>query len=250
MSKCYVGLMGGIGNQLFQVAAGYAYSKDNQAELYLDSSKWSGGQGKNGYDYKNSIFKNFEYGTPLTRDVIGYHEPEYNYRPIPFDYENISLHGYFQSLKYFKHHQDDFKSELVLPRVSSNFLIDKNVAFHIRRGDYLNYPDIHYICNTAYFDKCFDMFGGYQINVFTDSPEYIIKEFNHRHFNLIQTTSELVDLTLMSIHDNVVCSNSTFSWWASFLGKEKERVIVPSKWFANGKEHEDIYREEMIKIDV
>lgn len=249
----FIKLIGGLGNQLFQVAAAYSYSKKYNTELYLDSSNWNGGQGKNGFDYQRSIFKNFGYSDFYPRSVIRYIEPKFNFSEIErlkMDDYCCELNGYFQSLKYFEDYQEEFKNMLTLPKVDDSFMKEKNVAFHIRRGDYLNYPDIHYVCDTKYFDKCFEMFKDYQINVFTDSPEYVLNEFKHQDFNLIQTSSELNDLTLMSIHDNVVCSNSTFSWWGSFLGRDKEKVIVPSKWFADGREHEDIFRKEMVKIDV
>jgi hypothetical protein len=84
--------------------------------------------------------------------------------------------------------------------------------------------------------------------VFTDSPEYVKNEFKEKKFNLIEGHTELEDLVLMSQHDNVVCSNSTFSWWGSFLGEKKDKIIVPEKWFADGREEGDIYRKGMIKL--
>ena len=248
MSNCYINLCGGIGNQLFQVAAGYAYSKRTNKNFYIDSSRWSAGQGRHGYDYKNSIFQNFEYSSPITRDVIGYQEPQFNYTEIPDKYGSVALNGYFQSLKYFEEYQYEFKNMLTLPKVELPLIDGLNVAFHIRRGDYLNYRDIHYVCDTTYFNRCFKYFEGFQINVFTDSPDYVKEEFKHHSFNLIEGYSELEDLSLISFHDNVVCSNSTFSWWGSFLGGKKDKIIVPKKWFNDGRKCDDIYRKDMIRI--
>jgi hypothetical protein len=249
----YIKLKGGLGNQLFQIAAAYAYSKKHNTTLHLDDSTWCGGQGKSGTEYKHTIFRNFQFNDVYPRSVIIYKEPWFNYSQIErlkLDNYCVQLDGYFQSLKYFDEYQEEFKSNLCLPTVDTTFIKDENVAFHIRRGDYLNYPDEHYVCKTDYFNRCFDMFVGYQINVFTDSPDYVLNEFKDKEFNLIQTSSELNDLTLMSQHDNVVCSNSTFSWWGSFLGRKKKRIIVPSKWFVGGPEYNDVYREDMTKLDV
>lgn len=248
MNNCYIDVCGGIGNQLFQIAAGYAYSKRTNKNFYIDSSKWRGGQGRNGYEYLDTVFKNFKYANSNTRINVGYSEPRFNYDPIPDPEENIVLHGYFQSLKYFSECQDEFKSLLNLPKVSLPLIDEFNIAFHIRRGDYLNYPDIHYVCKSDYFNRCFDYFEGYQINVFTDSPEYVKNEFSDKKFNLIEGHTEVEDLVLISQHDNVVCSNSTFSWWGSFLGEKKDKIIVPGKWFADGREADDIYRKGMIKL--
>jgi hypothetical protein len=46
----------------------------------------------------------------------------------------------------------------------------------------------------------------------------------------------------------LICSNSSFSWWASFIGVKKNKIIVPKIWFKNIQNHDDIYREEFTKI--
>ena len=45
MSKCYAKLIGGVGNQLFILAAAYAYSRKYDKELIIDADNWVGGQG-------------------------------------------------------------------------------------------------------------------------------------------------------------------------------------------------------------
>ena len=246
MNNCFVNVCGGVGNQLFQIANGYAYSKKHNKEMWINPYYWNASQGKSPTDYQSTIFKNFQYwscpngNTKILMETIPFLE-------LDFHIGNVSLNGYFQSLKYFKDYFEEFKNKLDLPRVKKDFIEKNNVAFHIRRGDYLLYPTIHYVCDTNYFKNMFEEFSNYQINVFTDSPNYVLDEFKDFKFNLIQTSSELNDLTLMSQHDNMVCSNSSFSWWASVLGKQKDKVIVPNRWF-NDRDFEDIYLPNMIRI--
>ena len=247
MSICYVKVCGGLGNQLFQVAAGYAYSKKYNKELIIDDSGWVASQGKSPKEYKYTIFKNFHYGTTFNRDVIPIYEVDCNYQELSNYNGNVSLNGYFQSLKYFENYKHQFIDQLVLPNVNCSIIKDESVAFHIRRGDYLIYPDIHLVCDTNYFHSMFEKFQDYNINVFTDSPQHVLNEFEKYNFNLIQTSSEINDLTLMSQHANVVCSNSSFSWWASILGKSKSMVIVPDKWY-NDRPCEDIYCDFMTRL--
>lgn len=249
MKAVYINLAGGLGNQLFQVAAAYAYARENGKHLFLDGGKWSASQGRQPYEYKNSVFQNFKYASP-TREVFPYSEEQFNYSKIPFQKGDVSLSGYFQSLKYFESCKDDFINELVLPEVRTDWINDKNVAVHIRRGDYLAHHHVHLICKKEYFEKAFEEFDGYQINVFTDSPEFVQQEFGEWDFNIIQTGDELKDLTLMSHHDNMVCSNSSFSWWASLLSKKKDKILVPDIWFKNFEAHDDIFREEFTRIEV
>lgn len=240
MSECYVNVEGGLGNQLFQIAAGYAYCKKYGYDLFIDTLRWTAHQGNHPGEYSNTIFKNFEYkvglGTKNYNEKIPYEE-------IPYEDVPISINGYFQSMKYFEECVEDFKKELVLPEVNISFIKEKNVAFHIRRGDYLQFQHIYGIGDT-YFKTQFEKFKDYQINVFTDSPEIVLKEFEQFDFNLIQSSSEIKDLTLIAHHDNVVCSNSSFSWWGSLLGKKKDKIVVPDKWI-NGQDCSDIYRSNM-----
>lgn len=241
MSKCYANVCGGIGNQLFQVATNYAYGKRHGKTSFIDYSKWHASQGNSPLKFEHTVFKNFNYGVgENTKDI---QETRFGYDELPFTEGDVSLNGYFQSVKYFEDYLEEIISLINLPDVRTDFIEEKNVAFHIRRGDYLKFPDLFCFGN-EYLRRQFFNFGEYQINVFTDSPELVLKEFDGYDFNLIQTSSEINDLTLISQHDNVVCSNSSFSWWASLLGKRKDKIIVPDKWI-KGQDCSDIYRSDM-----
>jgi len=242
MSNCYANVCGGIGNQLFQVASAYAYGKRHDKNPFIDYAKWHASQGSSPLKYEHTVFKNFNYAiSGVTTDI---QEKRFGYDELIYVCGDVSLNGYFQSPKYFEDCIDEFVGLINLPDVRTDFIKEKNVAFHIRRGDYLKFPDLFCFGN-EYFRRQFFNFGDYQINVFTDSPELVLKEFDGYDFNLIQTSSEINDLTLISQHDNVVCSNSSFSWWASLLGKKKDKIIVPDKWI-KGQDCSDIYRSEMI----
>jgi hypothetical protein len=243
MNTVYVKLAGGLGNQLFQIANGYAYSKKHNRVLLLDDTEWAASQGKSPKNYQNTIFKNFKYvSEKITKDsYIEFHEPEFNYNEIPKFDKDICLIGYFQSLKYFETYKDDFISQLELPECN---LFKDSVAVHIRRGDYLQHAHIHYVCDTEYFSKNIKEFSEKNINVFTDSLELVQSEFNDHNFRIIQTESELMDLMAMANHTDIICSNSSFSWWASLLGVKKNKIIVPTRWFNNFQNHDDIYRTD------
>lgn len=255
MSNCYVHPIGGLGNQLFIIAAGYAYAKKHDKKLIIVPDNWNAGQGNSVISYKDTIFRNFEYGSlPFTRDVIPLYEKRFNYDELPFTHGNVSLHGYFQSLKYFEEVKNEFISLLDFGDITApNIYSIVRVAFHIRRGDYLKYPNIYYVCKTEYFDHFFDIFAPEMIKetkiyVFTDSPEHVKNEFKMFQYSLVETDSDVKELAMMSKCDIIVGSNSTFSWWASLIGGKE--CHFPSKWFADGREHGDIYRKDMILKDV
>lgn len=247
MSDCYVNVCGGIGNQLFQVAAGYTYAKKYNKALYINVYNWTASQGKSPLEYENSIFKNFNYCS-IPTEVTPINEKEFNYTELPYHDGDVFLNGYFQSLKYFEDYKNEFIDNLILPDVKTSFIDDRSMAFHIRRGDYLNFPKIFNVCNTEYFNSLFEKYKDFDINVFTDSPNHILREFESNKFRIIQAHSELDDLTIMANHRNVVCSNSSFSWWSTLLGVEKDIIIVPNKWLLD-RNCEDIYYPNMIKYE-
>lgn len=252
MNKCYVDVCGGVGNQLFQIANGYAYSKRYNLELLIDPTNWTASQGVPSIIYQDNIFRNFNNSYSPRGETKEIHEKDFNYNELPKYHwidGDVSLHGYFQSLKYFEDYRDDFINQLVLPKVDTSFISQNNIAFHIRLGDYQKYPHI-YGDLTNYFNKQFEKFSpDLQVNVFSDSPELVLNKFGKYKFNMIKTSSELSDLTLLSLHDRIVCSNSTFSWWGSLLGKNKDSIIVPDRWLLD-RECIDIYYEGMTKNEL
>ena len=71
-------------------------------------------------------------------------------------------------------------------------------------------------------------------------------EFKLHKFDIITTNSEIEDMMVMSKYNTIICSNSTFSWWASILGDiPNKTIIVPPKWLLD-RDCSDIYREDMI----
>jgi hypothetical protein len=242
MSKCYVNVVGGLGNQLFQIAAGYAYSKRYDKEMLINYSDWTASQGNHVLSYKDTIFKNFKYESiSNTEKVSPIEEIRFNYSELPYHSGDVSLNGYFQSLKYFEDCKDEFISLLHLPECPT---YDDAVAVHIRRGDYLKFAQVHYVCSAEYFKENIKQFPDKKIHIFTDSEDFVRNEFSDYNLEILSTESELGDLTAMANHDNMICSNSTFSWWASLLGVKKKKVIVPNKWFNDHQEYDDIYRAD------
>jgi len=243
MHNCYVNIAGGLGNQIFMIAAGYAYAKRYGKNLIINDLDWSAAQGNPPSMYKSTIFKNFEFGRIQSTPTLIAEKRE-DYDELPYVDGDVVLSGYFQSLKYFEDCKDEFINLLELPKISP--IMDK-IAFHIRRGDYLINDHIHYVCDTTYFEKQFKRFKLKYVDVFTDSPDYVRDEFQHRELNIITGNTELEDLALISQYDKIICSNSSFSWWASLLGPKKKEIIVPDVWL-KGRNVSDIYRPDMTII--
>ncbi len=247
MSNCYVRVCGGLGNQIFQIANGYAYSKRFGKNLIVDCSTWNASQGTNIEVYKDTLFKNFEFGH-INENVVTIQEQRFNYDELPNIDGSVCLSGYFQSLKYFEDYKDEFISLLQLPDIDLSAIEFPSVGIHIRRGDYLLYQNIYQRCDKEYFRPFFEIFKNQPVYVYTDSPDMVLEEFSEFDFKLVRSDSELKDFTSLSKHQVIIGSNSTFSWWASLVGKP-EKVVFPSRWFVD-RPHEDIYREDMLRHHV
>lgn len=251
-------LKGGLGNQLFQISATYSLAKENndeecykfeESELYF--------QGKRANTYLDTIYKKFQ--NKICNNINFenfYHEQRHSYDSIEYR-PNLLIEGYFQSEKYFINFKDEIINLFDLEDKKEkclNFLkqFDKPItSIHIRRGDYLKLTHIFKILNLDYYHEAIRLFPDNHFLVFSyDKDNWLFENFNGKNFTIVNFEDELEDFTCMSLCDNNIIANSTFSWWASYLNKNKnKKIISPKTWFStkNIDEH-DIIPNDWIKI--
>ena len=249
-------LQGGLGNQIFQVAAAYSLAKDNKDEAIFNfNSSHTPWQGEQAYKYKKNIFKEFTHKNVIDYKEI-YEEKGHPYQKIEYK-KDLMIKGYFQSEKYFLNHKQNVVDKLnkgleeFKPAVE-NFLKGikgKTIGVHIRRGDYAKLSYVHYICNKEYYEKAFNtIFWDYTPIFISDDIEWCKQNFKGE-FSPFK--NELEDLTLLSLCDDNIIANSTFSWWGAYLNQSKiKTVIAPNKWFAESAniDSKDIIPNNWIKI--
>jgi hypothetical protein len=254
-------LRGGLGNQMFTIAATYSKSLDLKCNMAINYNlSHYVMQGNPPAIYKNEIYKNIPETDYIPKKT--YVETDWAYSPIP-DETDLLIEGYLQSSKHFESHTKQiqnlfFFSEQTKIKIE-NFLkkfTKKTIGIHIRLGDYLK-PDclnIHFLCQPNYFEtalKLFDL-NNYEIIICTDTPSSIKQFINLKNIHIMENNNEIEDLYLLSQCDNIIMSNSTFSWWGSFLGKTKEKTCAPNRWFGPGgpPNYKDIYQDNWIQIPV
>ena len=79
---------------------------------------------------------------------------------------------------------------------------------------------------------------GAEIFLFSDEPEWALAHLDPAGLPVrpaaVHPAAE--DLALMQLCHHFILSNSTFSWWAQYLGDfSGKRVFGPCRWYANGK---------------
>lgn len=151
----------------------------------------------------------------------------------------IRLEGFFQDFSFFDSiAPEDQRLELENP--STNFLIALNemkikkpIVIHIRIGDYLH-NNIG-ILSENYFASSIEVMekslGDREIWIFTNSPEKIASLYpgiSKKNLRILSPVGDPAEsMILMSEAGGIICSNSTFSFWAAKLSKPDSKVVVP-----------------------
>lgn len=196
-----------------------------------------------GYRHKTiyNYWPNLPLSKPLTNVSI-WEEPGFNYTEIPKHGNDLKLHGFFQSLKYFEHCQDEVRHWIRLKETP----IDR-VGIHIRRGDYVTYADRFPPLGNKYLSESTDYFKSKGYNnfiVFSDDIAWCKNYFKDKSGNFIYSEgrNEYQDLSLLASCEHVIMSSSTFSWIAAWYNTNKNKIIItPSKetWFGQANDLND-----------
>lgn len=253
----YCRLQGGLGNYMFQIATAYSLAINNNDKLMIDEQK-SVVVHKGISNYKNNIFRNLEFGNICFSNP--YQEPYFHYKQINYQ-PNILLSGYFQSEKYFIKNRNEILNlfsidelgEKVIKEKYKDFNFENSCSLHVRRGDYLKYPEIHPTCDLKYYQNCIDNVESKNILIFSDDLNWCKKNlyFENKNLVFIKDNTDYIDLWLMSLCKNNIIANSTFSWWGAWLNKnENKKVFTPKVWFGPNANHntEDLIPERWEKI--
>ena len=247
-----VRMHGGLGNQLFQVSAGYELARKYKMHLVLVYNEDYASSMTHITDINelfSSIFQDFNFISSKYVDfsnTIMYNEKRcFDYDPnIIQEYSNYFIHGYFQHRKYLDTYRTEFLSLLSNPVICEKLtkdypLLTNSYFIHVRRGDYLTVPIYHFDTD-SYFKNAILHIINKERNLNTHF--YIVSddiEFckNYSIFNNIQKTfiegmNTLDTFYLMSLcHKGGICSNSTFSGWASSLNPNPNKeIIMPKNW--------------------
>ena len=243
----FVKLDAGIGNQMFQLAAGYSMAKTIGADLKIVDSSKEEANLRDPNDRKYRLNNKDFHLTGI--EVVS--EAELNKEPVVLVWEGSDYHAlkgkgrilvasFFESEVFFKEHAKDIKKMFAFKKTNTPFIkkylpqIQKcnSVAIHIRRGDFKNYPDrilpiTYYIQAMQVFSKQKDV----KFFVFSDDPVYVRDSFFNLENVVVVSSGDgsatnLEEFYLMTQCKNLIVANSTFSWWAAYLCCNPNAIIV------------------------
>jgi len=250
-------LLGRTGNNLFQYALGRVLAGRHGVPLRLDAG-WFNHAGWSEVSHflrlpiQAEVVRPLSVGCRLLRKLTGRHRWEY-LRGVPWLREDPAdqsfdarfleapadcvLFGYFQSPLYFASIEDALRSELRgLFGVKATGM-GCDVAVHVRRGDYLKHPDLM-VCDVGYYQRAMDLMrwrlSGCRFFVYSDDPDWCRANFAGADVEVVDPTpggNPLPDLCAMAQAGHHILANSSYSWWAAWLARHPDQVVLmPSRW--------------------
>lgn len=234
-------LTGQLGNQMFVIAAAVSLAFENGATpIFPDLLERN--EDNTQLNYKKVFFRLNSVLPKKTKIKAFYEEPYFHYAAIPYK-KNICIKGYFQSEKYFQKHKE---------AVVDLFAPSQEILDHLQNkySDILHHPltvsvHVRYYLPTEqhvypfngrqYIEAAMEQFPEDALFVVFSNDIAASKVELYglsKNICFIEGNSYYHDFYLMSLCTHNIISNSSFSWWAAYLNKNPEKIVItPSAWF-------------------
>ncbi len=268
-----VKISAGLGNQMFQYAAGLALAERLGAELVCDIRHYEyedrGDRGLGlpvfGIELKPARVPPFRPLRQLSMALglqhanfrqarvllqVEKYEPEFEQLTAP-----AVLAGYFQSWRFFAGHEASVRRVFDTRRLATDRIAAvaaeiaaarHPVAVHVRRGDYLK--DARSAAYFGVLDTGYYNAARAALEARVNAPTYFLfsDEIGRAADELrgwpglrpVTGFTGPEDLHLMSLCRHFIIANSTFSWWGAWLGTARDKLVAgPRRWFGPGYPH-------------
>ena len=261
-----VRVIGGLGNQMFQLALGRALAEKYGVDLLLDTSLYEGYSPHNGYELERVFGVDASIaGQSDLKKMLGWRKTKlgsrlilkewlnflkgrkyYSADNLPADFADCYVVGFWQSEKYFNGYEklvrNQFRFDSLLVGVNKSIELailngDQAVSLHVRRGDYVSNQranEFHGVCDMDYYGRAMAHIEKNVTNpiyyIFSDDSDWVkqnLKIRGEHHF--VDNNSGLdshIDMRLMSICKHHIIANSTFSWWGAWLNGSQEKIVI------------------------
>lgn len=274
--KVIIRLYGGLGNQLFQYAAGLNYAKLNNAKLLLDidsgfifdkkyKRRFNLGYFNINYNIdKSSIilklmriffFKKICHKLLKSKFIFSKDSNYFKCEKIDKKYNRIYLDGHFINKDVINNTLDVLKENIVINKsynlqINSSIInYDDVIAIHIRWfgndllfvekdiGKYYYKNSILYFINK--FKKVSFHFYTDDINKTSLFIKNLNLEIDHSIMSNGNTSDEVAAIELVDLiqYKYKIIGVSTFSWWAAALTKHDDSIIICPPNFPESNKH-------------
>lgn len=234
-----------LGNQCFMISAAIAHALKMGTTYSIPKKTISPG-----------IWRTYFSHLPEVKSATlhYYKEKRHCYDPLP-EVDSLTIEGYFQSEKYWHGYKEQIAAALGFVYNPGDY-----VAIHIRRGDYLKYPDQFPIMPLEYYQAAIDYYietGECRFKIYSDDMEWCRQHFKPEWWGAYVEYSTLKDpLTDMKDMYNAsgyIIANSTFGLFPALLRADNPMVIAPAevRWFGPAAKHIetfDLMPERFIKM--
>ena len=252
-----IGLLGGLGNQLFQLS--YALYLQKTTNLHVSINPTSLkipplSRNINRYELEIGRLINDSISSPISIPQTYYQIISSRFKRLSglkftnnfwidneiieiynheiFSHKSVNLYGYFNNLDLYRNY---FK--LICQRIRidlGNEITFKSgkLALHFRRGDaVIDRSGLQ----SEYYEGLLSMISQKniisEITIFTDDILKAKEILKIDDYNIVYDDSlnskPLDVLARMSSHEFIVCANSTFSFWAGALSNNKSQIFYP-----------------------
>lgn len=224
------GIAGRIGNNLFMIAHAYAKGLEYNKQVVVC---------RPAIDYNDEIFsQNIFSKIEFVEDF----DDNNNWNPVrPSDDKHTQYSGYFQSEKYFEKYSENIKS-LFGPPISFIKRMDVEMpelfdspctVINVRRGDYLMFPDYHPVISAEFIYQCALELGlDQQYIIASDDIPWCKENIKIPGAIYLEGYKSYEQMWILSMCQNFIISNSSFSWWAAYLSRAKDKIVMaPETWF-------------------
>jgi len=271
-NEIYIVLMGGLGNQLFQLACAMKYAALYNKNVVLNKSLIIPNyHQQNNIETTLSTIKTL-FPEILIEDQILHVDHFYYFYEGKNDsfmytekitdclniYNNTVLKGYFINYNYIPTIEDNtiFNNINIIPTDKKLLETDFTSTYfiHIRLGDYLK-MDMYQISLNKYYNYCINKLLSLNrdakfyicTNQYDEKLSNYIEDFNINKSQYIiqdKTNNDIDTLFIMSSCCGSICSNSTLSYMGSLFqkNKRKEYIYMPYPYvkFVNGFDSSNI----------
>jgi hypothetical protein len=268
----YIRLAGGLGNQLFQLAAGLEIQSKTQLPIVLCT------ESLNRYSVKREpallsliqlpdniqLYRN---QSDVKIKLLKYRLGRLN---LPFCINNNTVSkincrqkfylvdGYFQDIQWIQNGINQVKG-LINNRETDEKVTelihkfaDKTIcAIHIRRGDYTSVQNasIYPLLDSCYYHRGIKSIGTNikTIVVFSDDKSIDFEFF--KDYKIVRISdyhlTDYQEFQLMSIFKNIVIANSTFSFWSVVCNAQIDKIKIAHQTWSFIRKENQIWRQNL-----